>query len=458
MAAGLPIVTTAVAGAARVVRSHGAGVVIDDPTPTVLRAEVKALLAAPGRMTQYAAAGRSAVAAYSVESNAQATLETYERVLREKRGMKPVSREVTPRPVRTRRVATLPRLGGMNPYQRLLYQHLRPLGFELVSGARLRVSWLWAARPDVDLIHIHWPQALYTYAGRPTFLRPAISWLKLAAFVLRLQVACLLGYRLAWTIHQVYPHDRTSSLRDRLAARALARASDVLIAHDETTAELARRELGASASGLVIIPHGSYVGIYPPGRSRHDVRRELGVPDSAFTFLVFGELRAHKEVTRVLEAFATAQADDLALVVAGMPKDADTIAALARTAAQDARVHLRLEFIYPEHVAELFAACDAVIASRADGGTSGSLILGPSLGLPTIAVNRPAYAEVLAGGACGWLSEPDVSSLRATIEKASADPAVARAKGMAGLALMTGRSWDEVARRTAALFEASAAE
>ena len=346
----------------------------------------------------------------------------------------------------------------MNPYQRLLYEHLRPLGFELVSGARLRVSWLWAARPDVDLIHIHWPQALYTYAGRPTFLRPAISWLKLAAFVLRLQVARLLGYRLAWTIHQVYPHDRASSLRDRLAARRLARASDVLIAHDETTAELARRELGASASGLVIIPHGSYVGIYPPGRSRHDVRRELGVPDSAFTFLVFGELRAHKEVTRVLEAFGTARADDLALVVAGLPKDADTIAALTRNAAQDARVHLRLEFIHPEQVAELFAACDAMIAPRTDGGTSGSLILGPSLGLPTIAVNRPAYAEVLAGGACGWLSEPNVSSLRAAIEKASADPAAAKAKGIAGLALMTGRSWDDVARRTAALFEASAAE
>ena len=458
MAAGLPIVTTAVAGAARVVRSQGAGVVIDDPSPAVLRAEVQALLAAPDRMTQYAAAGRSAAAEYSVESNARATLETYERVLREKRGMKPVRREVTPRPVRTRRIATLPRLGGMNPYQRLLYEHLRPFGFELVSGARLGVSWLWAAQPDVDLIHIHWPQALYTYAGRPRSLRPAISWLKLAAFVLRLRVARLLGYRLAWTIHQVYPHDRTPSLRDHLAARALARASDVLIAHDETTAELARRELGASVSGLVVIPHGSYVGIYPPGRSRHDVRRELGVPDSAFTFLVFGELRAHKEVTRVLEAFRGAQSDDLALVIAGMPKDADTIAALTQNAAQDARVHLRLEFIYPEQVAELFGACDAVIAPRTDGGTSGSLILGPSLGLPTIAVNRPAYAEVLAGGACGWLSEPDVPSLRAAIENASADPAVARAKGAEGLALMTRRSWDVVARRTAALFEIPAAE
>ena len=455
MAAGLPIVTSAVAGAAGVVRSHGAGIVLDDLTPTVLRAELRTLLAAPERMTRHAAAGRRAAAEYSVESNARATLATYERVLREKRGVRPALRNVAASPIRTRRIATLPRLGGMNPYQRLLYEHLRPLGFELVSGARLQVSWLWAARPDVDLIHIHWPQALYTYPNGPRLIRPAMSWLKLATFVLRLRAARWLGYRLVWTIHQVYPHDRAPSLRDRLAARSLARAADVLIAHDETTAESSRRELGTSASGIAVIPHGSYVGTYPPGRSRRDVRRELGVPDSAFTFLVFGELRAHKEVTRVLEAFRTARAHDLALVIAGMPKDADTISALERYASEDARVRLKLEFVHPEHVAELFAACDAVVAPRTDGGTSGSLILGPSLGLPTIAANRPVYAEVIADGECGWLFEPNVLSLRAAIEEAAADPAAAKAKGIAALDLMAKRSWDDVARRTAALLAAS---
>jgi glycosyltransferase involved in cell wall biosynthesis len=453
MAAGLPIVTSSVAGASRVVRSHGAGVVVDDPSVMVLRAEVRALLASPERMTRQGAAGRNAALEYSAERHALETLATYERVLQERRGNRPALRRAAASPARPQRVATLPRLGGMNPYQRLLYEHLRPLGFDLIAGARLQLSWLWAARPDVDLIHIHWPQSFYTYTGGPKLLQPALSWLKLAAFMVRLRVARRLGYRLAWTIHQVYPHDRSPALRDRLAARSLARAADVLIAHDETTAESARQALGRPASRVAVIPHGSYVGIYPPGRPRRDVRRELDIPDSAFTFLVFGELRAHKEVTRVLEAFGTVPGD-LALVIAGMPKDAATIAALERYAADDPRIRLKLEFVYAEHVAELFDACDAVIAPRTDGGTSGSLILGPSLGLPTIAANRPVYAEVIAGGACGWLFEPDVASLRAAIEEASADPAAAKAKGIAGLELMTARSWDEVARLTAELLEA----
>ena len=159
----------------------------------------------------------------------------------------------------------------------------------------------------------------------------------------------------------------------------------------------------------------------------------------------------------MLEAFGTAHGHDLALVIAGMPKDADTISALERYASEDARVRLKLEFVYAEQVAELFGACDAVIAPRTDGGTSGSLILGLSLGLPTIAANRPAYAEVIADGECGWLFEPNVSSLRAAIEKASADPAAAKSKGIAALDLMSRRSWDDVARRTAELLEASVA-
>jgi glycosyltransferase involved in cell wall biosynthesis len=452
MAAGLPIVTSAVAGAAGVVSRNGAGVVLSDPTPAVLRAEVRALLADPERRTQCAAAGRRAAAEYSVERQTQQMLAAYEHVLRERRGMRLVPRRPAAVHVTPKRIATLPPLGGMNPYQRLLYEHLGPLGFELVSGARLRLSWLWAAKPDVDVIHIHWPQALYTFARGPRFVRWACSWLKLAAFVVRLRTARRLGYRLAWTVHQVFPHDHAPSRRDRLAARVLAQQADVLIAHDDPTAELARRELGAAVDRIAVIPHGSYVGIYPPGRTRERMRRELDVPETAFVFLIFGELRAHKEVVRAVEAFTGARAGELALVIAGMPKDAETIAALEQHAADDSRIRLKLEFVYPEHVAELFTACDAVIAPRADGGTSGSLILGPSLGLPTIAADRPAYREVL-GNTAGWLVRPEVGSLRAAIEEAARDPAGARAKGRAGLRSMSTRTWEEVARRTAALLE-----
>ena len=174
IAAGLPILTSGVAGAADIVRDHGAGVVIEDPTPDVLRAGLRAMFADPQGMARMAEAGRGVATELSVEQHAAATLKTYERIERISGHTRPLN-FARPAVPRRRRIATLPPMGGMNPYQRLLYEHLRPLGYALVPGARLRSSWLRAARPDVDIIHIHWPQSLYMYVGGGRLKRTLLS-------------------------------------------------------------------------------------------------------------------------------------------------------------------------------------------------------------------------------------------------------------------------------------------
>ena len=51
-------------------------------------------------------------------------------------------------------------------------------------------------------------------------------------------------------------------------------------------------------------------------------------------------------------------------------------------AAADERIKPLLEFIPDERVSELFAASDAAVCPRQDGGTSGALILALSMGVP----------------------------------------------------------------------------
>src|SRR5207302_523111 len=84
----------------------------------------------------------------------------------------------------------------------------------------------------------------------------------------RLAAARVLGYRIVWTIHQVYPHERVGRRLERAGVRVLARASSALIAHDLTTQERARAELGGRAADVRIVPHGTYSGVYRAGRSR----------------------------------------------------------------------------------------------------------------------------------------------------------------------------------------------
>ena len=54
-----------------------------------------------------------------------------------------------------------------------------------------------------------------------------------------------------------------------------------------------------------------------------------------------------------------------------------------------------LEFVPEERVAELFHACDAAVLPTGEAGTSGSLILALSMGLPVVAADVPTTRELV---------------------------------------------------------------
>lgn len=337
---------------------------------------------------------------------------------------------------------------GWNPYLDLLYGALAREGVPFEPDGRLTLGWLFRKRRCVRWLHIHWPQSLYRFSRGPRALRGTLSWLKVGLFASRLAVARALGYRLVWTIHQVLPHDGADRL-DLVAARLLARRADVLVAHDEDTAARATDVLDARK--VVVVPHGSYAGVYPPGEGKEAARTELGAGAERLA-LCFGELRGYKDVGVLLDAFSRVRAQGV-LVVAGYPKDKGVAGALAAAAERDHRIRFRPGFVRNERVADLFAAADLAVVPRGDGGTSGSLILALSFGLPAVAANRSTYRELLADGAAGWLFDPgDPASLANALETAfsASDQELGRRADRAA-AQAAALSWDESARRLAGL-------
>lgn len=343
-----------------------------------------------------------------------------------------------------------------NPYLRLLYEHLDGLGLTRAKDARFTVGWLWRHRDSVRFLHFHWPEGHYRHDAGSARLQPILSHLKLGLFALRLATAKLLGYRLVWTIHQVYPHDSTARRLDRAAAALLGRACDVFIAHERATAAAAEAELALNPHRVHVIPHGSYIGVYPTGRSRDSVREELSIADDTFVFLAFGELRLYKGLDVLLQAWSSADLARAALLVAGNPKDAAAAAAVRTAAEADPRIVPLLGFRDARDVAELFAAADAAVVARADGGTSGSLILALSLGVPVIFAERPAYVDLLRGEHAGWSFRPgDVESLRNALTEA-ADHAEAAVRGQNALAVARSLDWHDIAQQTVAVLTARA--
>jgi glycosyltransferase involved in cell wall biosynthesis len=284
----------------------------------------------------------------------------------------------------------------------------------------------------------------------------AVPWWELFSFVGTLAAARLLGYRIVWTIHEIRPHESSDRRQDMLASRALARLSNSLIAHDESTAKRAGEAFGVSAGSIHVIPHGSYVGAYPEGRDRDAVRSELGISRDAFIFLAFGHLRGYKELPLLIEAFGSLASASARLVIAGVPWDATVREAVTRATGNDQRIQLMFGPVPDAGVAELFGAADAAVFPRGDGWTSGSLILAMSMGVPVVAANRDAYSRLMNGDASGWLFEPgSASSLAECLLAAVQDPEMAKRKGEAALRSARQMTWAASAAATARLLDAS---
>ena len=259
---------------------------------------------------------------------------------------------------RIRKIACLS-VAPWNPYLRLLYGHLAAEGFELVDDPRFSLMWLWLARSRSPSSTFTGPRAS-TVTAWSRRVRGLFSWVKLVLFAARLSAAWTLGYRLVWTIHQVFPHESSDRVLDRRAARLLARTCHLLIAHDRWTAAEARSQL-AAGSKIAVVPHGSYIGVYPEGRPREEARSDVGVPQESFVFPCFGELRAYKEIHLLLDAFSSLSLPQAWLVVAGNPKVTGVASPVREASADDPRILSLLEFVPEDRVAELFHASDAAV-------------------------------------------------------------------------------------------------
>jgi beta-1,4-mannosyltransferase len=354
-----------------------------------------------------------------------------------------------------RGIASFPPVIPQNPYQRLLYEELVQHGYSLVPSFRLKVGELWRSRRKVRVLHFHWPQGYYVSPRGTGRVRVALSGVRIGLFTLRLLLARVLGYRVVWTVHEVYPHEKAGRRIDQVGGFVLAKCSSLLLAHDLATASSAEQAFRLRSGTVQIVPHASYDGYYAPGRDRATVRRALGLRDDAFVFLSFGHIRAYKDLDLLVSAFSDLKIPDVALVIAGLVMDDHSAEVIERVAASDPRVHTELRFIPDDEVAELFGACDAVVISRGDGGTSGALVLALSLGIPAVAADAQTYRELTDGEEAGWLFTPgDADALRGTLERAATDP---NHSGKAAAANRRAESlrWPEVGSKIAKLLDAT---
>ena len=169
-----------------------------------------------------------------------------------------------------------------NPYGGLLAEAIGKLGVELVAAYRdeLTEEWLEENRGKIDLLHIHLPW--YHYAVDD--LEESVA--RCSDFVACLAMAKSMGYKLVWTVHNLYPHESRNLKLDRIARLGLVQMADALIVHCDYARECVREHFHRT-DGVFTIPHGHFVDGYPNTISRAAARQLLGLSDDQFVYAFF---------------------------------------------------------------------------------------------------------------------------------------------------------------------------
>ena len=335
-----------------------------------------------------------------------------------------------------------------NPYQTLLHAECEKLGLRLEAAKGVWfLSRVLRRRPD--LVHFHWLHPFYI--GRT----PLRSVLALGLFLLQWPLLRLSGARIIWTGHNLGDHEGRMHPAETLTMRLVSRAASRIIVHCPTAGErLLGRYPWIPAEKVAVVPHGSYIGVYPEGIGREAARRQLELPARNRVVLFLGEVRAYKGVVELAEAFSEPGAPARTeLLIAGRVHDAGLQEALEARARSSPAIRLHLGYVPDDRIQLYMAAADVVATPFRAVLTSGSLILALSFGKAVIAPRVGCITD-LANDAAGFFYDPeDPDGLAEALREFAEGPADTEAMGRTNRAIAESSNWPLIARLTREVYE-----
>lgn len=290
------------------------------------------------------------------------------------------------------RVLAFPK-SGENVYLGTLSQKLE------AGGAHVENFNFWRAFfGSYDVVIMHWPD---------THLRTH-SWWRAVGKHVRLALLCALlrlrGTKVVWMMHNLKPHEKDHWISSTLFPLWFPRLTSHVVALTANGLQQARALYPALADKpAMVIPHGHYREAYPHQLSRAEALRQLGLADGKFTYVFFGNIRRYKNVPALIKAFRAIPAQDVQLVVAGLPVLGMRAEDLRELAGADPRIHLHLQFVPDDKVPLYLGAADKVVLPFDSILNSGSVLLALSFNRSVLAPRLGALPEIESQVGPRWL-------------------------------------------------------
>jgi glycosyltransferase involved in cell wall biosynthesis len=278
--------------------------------------------------------------------------------------------------------ANMPFLDPWSPHMLLWIYGMEEQGWHAQPMVWWPVS-LFKHRRKIPVIVFHWPNTYWRTSDE--------SKARFRAFLFRCMVrlAKALGYKLAWVVNNVLPHDAQHVALETAQRKWILRHFDLVIGY----ARNARQDLEALL-GPLEIPYvegvlGHYEGLYPASAGKAELVARFGLDGGKFRLLLVLSDRPYKGQTPFLEAWAMAETQGLQLVLAG--RAAPAMDALVKSLPGDVvRVYADRRIPHYE-LGDLHRACDMVALPYRKITTSAAYFMAITLDRPVLAPDLPFF-------------------------------------------------------------------
>lgn len=330
-------------------------------------------------------------------------------------------------------------VGDLNPYTRLLYEHIQELGHEVEEFTFAR-----AFTKRHDILHFHWPEY---FVAQPSDVKAYVgsTLILLAAMWGRVR-----GAKIIWTVHNLGSHENRRPRLEKWFWRTLYWFLDGYIAlskRGEDDARVHHQRLNRLPS--FVIPHGHYRNAYAKSVSKSVARDWLNVPRDGKVVCFFGGLSAYKGVADLIATFTKLPDPDLVLLIAG-ESSAENREDWLSAARADSRIRLHIGFVPPRQVQFYLLAADLVALPFREVWNSGSALLALSFDRPILVPQCPAFMELQHHVGKSWVR---MYSGQLTSEVLKDEIEWSREKREQRHAPLEHFEWPQIAKRTVAAYE-----
>ena len=219
-----------------------------------------------------------------------------------------------------------------------------------------------------DFIHFDWIESYYI--RRNTIF----SYLNLPSFFLQIFICkYLLRIKLAWTIHNILPHDRSNIRFKQFVLRSFGQVVNFIRVLSPESVEYFVSKFNVSKEKVYFIGFGDYINYYPNDISKADARKLLGIPENIKVLLTLGSIKKYKGIPGYLRKMQEIKNDDILIIIAG--KCIDPNLEMEIRAIKDDRIQFINSFINREDLQNYYNAADLIILPFLDIENSGSVVM-----------------------------------------------------------------------------------